>query len=399
MLLVPTKLGASEIHGQGCFADRKIYKGEIVWSYDSDCDLSYDRRSVTVKQNLVSYCSPTGSLIVCGDNAQFINFAELPNLEFGPDCVETEYDLVAARDIEAGEELTVGRETDCDADRKLRLQPLIADAIKIISDAIQATVDDHEQCNPVIYFSGGKDSMVMLHLAISRGPILPVILHREPWQTRKYAFAESIIRNWELKAYDYPPLKVNLWQGKGIVAFTNFYQIGGNAEGPKFLALPKNIIESDSPSALCGRDDILSRPVGTFSYPWNLALVGHKSSDVDQIAGSVPLATTFVDNFDSQGPNICFPLANWSDDDVWDYIDQFAVPYQTDRYVNRREVENKSHNSDYFEACIRCVDRRNEEQEVYCPKLRAPVHNISHLVEYQDLRPSYILPEPEHATT
>lgn len=391
MLRVETILKESPIHGRGCFAARTIRAGRGVWRFNPELDRVVNRFEASVQENQISYCNPAkpDKLVICGDLAAYMNFSDTPNLIFGTNEVDGELDLIAAREIAEGEELTVGLETDCDGARKLRLQPKIAEALEFVERAWKAT---KVPANPVLYFSGGKDSVAMLHLLRTHGMRCPIIMHREPWQTHKYAFAEKLIRSWKLTVFDYPPLKVGLWQGKGIVAFTNFYQIGGKANVPRLLALPKNVIETDDQGALCARFDILSRPVGTFTYPWTLAMIGHKSSDSDQIAGRVPLAASFVNNEESAGPNLCFPLMNWTDEDVWDYTEQYGLPVQTDRYRDRKELPDKTNNSDYFTACIRCVDRR-EEGEVHCPRFGRKIANISDQVEYEDLRPAYILPE------
>jgi len=60
-------------------------------------------------------------LILCGDEAQFLNFPVPPeefNVELGG-TVDGQDILVARRDINAGEELTVPPESDGDYERKL----------------------------------------------------------------------------------------------------------------------------------------------------------------------------------------------------------------------------------------------------------------------------------------
>jgi hypothetical protein len=149
---------------------------------------------------------------------------------------------------------------------------------------------------PVLLCSFGKDSMVLLHLLRSMGLDLPIVFHRDPWFPHKYAFADRMIREWNLTVWDWQPVAVSLWHGKGIVAFTNHYQIGQKPTGePVTCCVPKNILPPvEGKPYLCGLADLMHRPTGTFQYPWDMAFIGHKSSDQDQIAGRVPLHTDLV---------------------------------------------------------------------------------------------------------
>lgn len=113
MLLVPTYLDKSPIHGVGCFAAKPVRKGDSVWFYSPKVDL-------TLADGELPYCNlfrdyyrryayrdlRTGKLVLCADNARFINHADDPNLQ--PNVVEGKYLYDSAtRDIAAGEELTI----------------------------------------------------------------------------------------------------------------------------------------------------------------------------------------------------------------------------------------------------------------------------------------------------
>lgn len=120
MLKVPTIVKESPIHGLGCFAAEAIPAGTVVWQMHWKVDRglpSYPEKSWEWEH---SYRSHRGNgWILPRDNAAWMNFASDPNLREGPVCPLDEPVLVAARDIAAGEELTVGLETDGDAARKV----------------------------------------------------------------------------------------------------------------------------------------------------------------------------------------------------------------------------------------------------------------------------------------
>jgi 3'-phosphoadenosine 5'-phosphosulfate sulfotransferase (PAPS reductase)/FAD synthetase len=240
---------------------------------------------------------------------------------------------------------------------------------------------------PALMCSFGKDSMVLLHLLREMGCNLPIVFHRDPWFPSKYAFAEAIIQDWQLEVHDYPPSAVTLWEKNDIVAFTNHYQIGPR----RFLHLPKNILPPEEGKKwLCGLREVLGRPTGAFNYPFDVAFIGHKSSDKDQMAGSVTLHTDIKQNAGT-APDGAFPLRHWTDADVWDYTERFNVPQQRDRYDvgGKCERSDKEHNSDYAHVCIACIDRREKAVSVQCPRLGMQVTNVSAEVPYTETCMSY----------
>ena len=242
--------------------------------------------------------------------------------------------------------------------------------------------------NPIMGCSFGKDSMVLLHILMNNGFKPPIVFYRDPWWPQKYHFADQMIYEWGLETYDYPPSAISLWEGKEIMAFTNHYQVGNQVSS--ILNLPKNILDPEpNRKWLCGVE-LLNRPKGSFQFPWDVVFIGHKSSDVDQIAGSVKLHVDIKKNA-GVGPDFVFPLRNWTDADVWEYTDLYTVPQQWDRYNKETKKENpdKWTNSDYANVCISCMDRRNKSVSVYCPKMKCEVSNISSLVPYQDISMDY----------
>jgi hypothetical protein len=126
---------------------------------------------------------------------------------------------------------------------------------------------------------------------------------------------------------------------------------------------------------------------GIVEWPWMTAFIGHKDCDVDPYEGAVPLAH---DAADAAGVNVVFPLRRWTDDDVWQYIEENHVDYDKRRYAARLEVPDKWLNPDYLHACTKCIDPREDAEEVMCPKLGRMVPNVSRKVLRLDDLPPYI---------
>jgi hypothetical protein len=108
MFNIATYLAPSGIHGIGVFAAERVRAGTIIWEFTDAVDWRLDGSDLAAfpepyQGMLRHYCyhEPDGTYVLCGDNARFMNHADLPN------CDDPEGPItVANRDIEPGEELT-----------------------------------------------------------------------------------------------------------------------------------------------------------------------------------------------------------------------------------------------------------------------------------------------------
>jgi len=114
MLLVPTRLAQSPIHGIGVFAVVPIAKGTAVWRFAKGLDMEFSPDIVpALPVHVQQFFSRYGYLdrnvkriVLCFDDARFVNHSDTPNV--ATDYVRDAYGLdVALRDIAAGEELTM----------------------------------------------------------------------------------------------------------------------------------------------------------------------------------------------------------------------------------------------------------------------------------------------------
>lgn len=114
MLLVPVRVGRSEVHGFGVFAAEAIAAGTPVWRFTPGFDLDLDPALLDAqpphfRERLLhyGYIDPRlARYILCCDDARFLNHSEQPNLR--SDYASDRYGVdFAGRNIAAGEELTV----------------------------------------------------------------------------------------------------------------------------------------------------------------------------------------------------------------------------------------------------------------------------------------------------
>jgi hypothetical protein len=233
---------------------------------------------------------------------------------------------------------------------------------------------------PVVNCSFGKDSLCMLHLMLMHEIKLPIVTYMHPYFPRKNRLALGLSDSFDQVLYNYPPYRISMMYGRtGEPAIVEEFMTSPVTT----TAIPIDIIEyrdGDDPGKYRCGVDLLTRPTGTFSYPWDACVIGHKDVDSDTIYGDVPLATKIL--YRDAGPDCLFPLKDWSHDDVWDYLETYDIKVQADRYdqPNRREWDDKMANPDWWEACIRCVDKRHAGTRVFCPKLKTEIDNVSESV-------------------
>lgn len=251
----------------------------------------------------------------------------------------------------------------------------IRDSIELIWRAIE------ESKRPAAMLSFGKDSMVMADLIRKSGgqsdfprthgfPI-DVIYHRDPWFPHKHKFADEIIESWSMEVHDYPPMLAGVKVKPDMLELVARYNFGHGV-----LDIPRNTLgpeEYPRRDYICGLNDWLLRPKSFLNdYVWDTVFLGHRDADVDPFEGHVPLKSDETELF---GVRMVFPLRHWTDQDLWDYIEEHHVPVQETRYISRGEINDKWHNNDYIHACTRCVDPREMRENVFCPKLKQDVKN------------------------
>lgn len=113
MLLVKTKLGLSNIHGIGLFADEFIPKGTIIFKEDKYTRIitaeEYQSLSPLHRDFIDTYAYYNNGVYKCSlDNDRFMNHSDTPN------TVDYEDITKADRDIQKGEEITCNYNNICD---------------------------------------------------------------------------------------------------------------------------------------------------------------------------------------------------------------------------------------------------------------------------------------------
>ena len=235
--------------------------------------------------------------------------------------------------------------------------------------------------SPVLLCSFGKDSMAMLYLVRQVNKNIPIIFFKEPFMQKKYAFAYKVIQDLDLTVYDFPPtwrdFQFREQNGSGFInpytteaqkmeVYYGYDTCGGN------LILPKGIRPTTNPT-LCIFRDFLNGQTCKTLYKWDITFIGHKNSDTDDMLDDISLSNRMRYVGETA---LYYPLYEWTDDDVWEYIKMNNIPYNVERYDNK----NISYDNDYYECCYNCLDP-DQPVRVDC-FLDGQIENIGRKTDY-----------------
>lgn len=107
MLLIPTEVRKSPIHGVGLFTLKAVPKGQMIWRFVEGLDLTVPQAKIrtlhpTVRAFFKTYASlGKGTYYVDVDNTRFMNHSNNPNVRTG----QGKSPMFASRDIPKGAEL------------------------------------------------------------------------------------------------------------------------------------------------------------------------------------------------------------------------------------------------------------------------------------------------------
>lgn len=198
--------------------------------------------------------------------------------------------------------------------------------------------------NPVLLWSSGKDSMLLLHLLREQSSDIPLLWFRADLLPTQKQFAERIIKDLDLTVFGYPPANVYLMGGGNLTAVRE-YDIAGAR-----LPVLSDVALSDQ----CKHKASHQR-MPRFDYQWDVSFAGWKKTDSHPMVGDVDL-----DNLRFGSTTFAAPLKDFSDADVWEAIRQIGIPYDQARY-DEKKIER---DPDSLLVCAECFRRAGLELQI-----------------------------------
>jgi 3'-phosphoadenosine 5'-phosphosulfate sulfotransferase (PAPS reductase)/FAD synthetase len=194
---------------------------------------------------------------------------------------------------------------------------------------------------PALLFSGGKESSV-LHYLVQRytehtkRQITHVVLHDEVQQER-LAFIEQEFKRAPFPVLSFRPGGRRIVPLKAGFDLVNVYDLRGQGTFEAAVSpIPGNICLQEwlvGPMRLCP------------DFCFDLLLHGGRADDHHDYYGSPYAEHRLLGNIE-----LLSPLYQWTEDDVWEAIHAYEMPYDVDRYDN-----GSNNHIDILKTCTECV--------------------------------------------
>jgi 3'-phosphoadenosine 5'-phosphosulfate sulfotransferase (PAPS reductase)/FAD synthetase len=215
---------------------------------------------------------------------------------------------------------------------------------------------------PVVCWSGGKDSQMLLFLVRQITKELPIAYFQLAEDARKDAWIHEMSNVWDLRLHIMQPCARDLAANGSHVEVLHFFQIG---EILLHVGMQSSAVQKSN--MICAVKQHLSA-TSDDKMDADLIFHGHKSSDTDTMYGPVRLKS---DSFRWGNTELCYPLRDWTDADIWAASEYLNVPQNYRRYdrTTKQKLPSDAFNNDYYPLCSNCIQPGQTTKTVACPKV------------------------------
>lgn len=215
--------------------------------------------------------------------------------------------------------------------------------------------------SPVLCFSGGKDSTLLLEMVIKLKADISLLVFQDLWSPEYRKYVKTVIADKGMRAFFYPPVAVDTLDDGRVIA--PVYRVG---EG--LLPVVMQVEGGDR----CGakmKDRVVSKMSVEPQPPYifDLTITGSKACDEYYAVKNLDPRSLSTSRF-----RIECPLWKWTDSEVLQglvYLD--AVPNPD---VYGPEGKRPKTDDGAFMACLDCYQISKEE--VFCPAVQANIPTV-----------------------
>lgn len=209
--------------------------------------------------------------------------------------------------------------------------------------------------NPVIAWSGGRDSTLLLHLTRQIKADIPVVWFKqnisEEWQT----WCESIIMEWDLTVFTYPASDTYFLPNDQGLTLVDEYSFG-SAMMPVLTDVKSHYNGKCGMAARECAVNVSRERIPAFPYAWTETLTGYRNTDHHFILGQ---------QFFPEDGSLCgntklyAPLRTWTDEDVLRISREIGMP---------EPIPD--------ERLYRCTNCLQGTGKVFCPEANKKIDSI-----------------------
>lgn len=243
---------------------------------------------------------------------------------------------------------------------------------------------------PVLMCSFGKDSLVMLDLLAKHG-LRDVLYVENIDEIVDWPYIWTIVDRYNLNLQVLPKGRGVLFFVKGSAQFMSFPFVNQTT----MLPVPMGLTPWQGRGEFMCVDDELRADLGTtVDHDYNVFFFGSKAVDLDTGLACLPwmekltpeekeflIVTKGVHKpivRPTDGTTFAFPIFDWSQDEVWDYVESQKLPVSAKVYDGRKRRLHENI------ACYRCHDP-SLPARVFCPKVGRDITNLGHFTQEGDL--------------
>lgn len=234
--------------------------------------------------------------------------------------------------------------------------------------------------SPVVAWSSGKDSQVLLWLVQQVKADIPLVFFRNADDPVRFAFADEFLATRNLTTFIPQPEAYDIVANGDDVELMTVRSFAPQSYGMCGIGIDEN-----APVKRCGLE-VINRVPAQPEMSFDCVFIGHRSDDICPVQGAIPLAS-------SQGKlansTLFYILKDWTDADVWECIREYDIPVDPKRYdiPNGKEWADKTFNPDYDGLCVNCV-KPTLSGMVPCA-LAGQTESIAHLINPEDRAKRY----------